>query len=222
MVKTVGVGRPKVPLIDRAAAIAKALEIIDRSGLDSFSIRRLGTELGVNGASLYHHFADKDEILHGVRLLVLREGRVVSPAWKDTWQEQLTTSVSRYREALLRHPNTAPLMLPQAVRPTGLVLRERIIDKMLSEGVPMRYAYAIMDSAETLAFGSALKNPQKLAPREHVNLDGRTDLPTTERASRSAPRTAKALFVLELGALIEGWTTLIERAHEDGGVAADR
>lgn len=208
-------GRPKVPLIDRDVAIAKALEIIDASGLESFSIRRLGRELGVNGASLYHHFADKDEILRGVRLLVLKESRVVPTTWSATWQEHLTTSMVRYREALLRHPNAAPLMLPQAVRPTSLSLAERIITNMTAEGVPLRYAYAIIDSAETLAFGSVMRNPQKRPPREQVDLGGRKDLPNTERAGRLAPRTAKALFLLQLGVLIDGWVERIEREQAE-------
>jgi AcrR family transcriptional regulator len=209
------VGRPKVPLIDRDAAIAKSLEIIDAAGLDAFSIRRLGRELGVNGASLYHHFADKDEILRGVRLLVLKESRVVPTTWSATWREHLTTSMVRYREALLRHPNAAPLMLPQAIRPTSLALGERIITNMVAEGVPLRYAYPIIDSVETLAFGSVMRNPQKRPPRDQIDLAGRKDLPNTERAGRLAPRTAKALFLLELEVLLDGWAALIEREQDD-------
>lgn len=204
-------GRPKVPLIDRDLAIAKALEIIDAEGLDAFSIRRLGSELGVNGASLYHHFADKDDILNGVRVLVLREARVVPLSWKGNWQEHLTTSMSRYRDALLRHPNTAPLMAPQDNRTAGLTLRERLMAKMVAEGVPTRLVHAIIDSAQMLVIGSALVNPQQHSPREHVSLDGRTDLPHTEQAIKSAPRTAKRLFLLELEALLAGWSLLIER-----------
>jgi AcrR family transcriptional regulator len=213
MVKDDRVGRPKVPLIDRDAAIAKALEIIDAQGLDGFSIRGLGSELGVNGASLYHHFADKDEILHGVRLLVLREARVVPLSWKGTWQEHLTTSMSRYREALLRHPNTTPLMVPRGSQTGGLTLRERLMSKMVSEGVPSRFVHAIIDSAEMLVIGSTLFNPQQVPPRAHLNLAGRTDLPETERAARSAPRTAKKLFLLELEALLSGWSELVGREN---------
>jgi AcrR family transcriptional regulator len=208
------VGRPKVPLIDRDAAIAKALEIIDAHGLEGFSIRALGSELGVNGASLYHHFADKDEILHGVRLLVLRQARVVPLSWKGTWQEHLTTSMSRYRDALLRHPNAVPLMVPRGTPASGLTLRERLMSKMVAEGVSTRFVHAIIDSAEVLVIGSTLLNPQQLAPRAHLDLGGRTDLPETEQAARSAPRTAKRLFLLELEALLQGWSLLIER---DGG-----
>src|ERR1700733_10465975 len=112
------VGRPKVPLIGRDAAIEKALEIIDRDGIDGLSIRNLGKELGVNGASLYHHFTDKDEILEGVRHLIMVEARVIFPSSKAaTWRDYARKSGTRYRAALLAHPHAAPIMSPGVIRP---------------------------------------------------------------------------------------------------------
>jgi AcrR family transcriptional regulator len=46
--------RPIVPLISRQGAVHAALGIIDARGLSGLSIRALGAELGVNGASLYY------------------------------------------------------------------------------------------------------------------------------------------------------------------------
>ena len=45
----------------RTRALEEALRIIDDEGLDALSIRRLADVLGVKGASLYHHFKDKDD-----------------------------------------------------------------------------------------------------------------------------------------------------------------
>jgi TetR/AcrR family tetracycline transcriptional repressor len=201
-----------VPVIDRAEVIVKAIEIIDADGLDALSIRRLGKELGVNGASLYHHFQDKEEILQGVRLLVLQEARVLPPTAKGaTWHDYVTRSVARYRAALLRHPNTAPLMAPEIMRPVGLGHRERLVAKMIEEGIPVRYCYPIIDSAETLAFGSALLNPRQLSPRDRFAGRSKDGLPHLDRAIRSTSRSAERLFTLELQALLTGWATTIER-----------
>ena len=205
-------GRPKVPLIDRDEAIAKALELIDLDGIEAFSIRKLGGALGVNGASLYHHFKDKDEILHGVRLLILREARVFLPASKNaTWQDYVAKSVTRYRAALLAHPNAAPLMTPGRMRPIGLAHRDHLVTKMLKDGVPPHYCYPIIDSVETLGFGSALFNPQQLPPGQRFAPLPLDELPGLDLAVRSAFRTADRLFRLELQALLEGWTALIDR-----------
>lgn len=104
-------GRPKVPLVDRDEVITTALGIIDDEGLAALSLRRLGTELGVTGAALYHHFADKEEILRGVAELVLSR-EVIPKISGATWEEYVLQSVTRYRTALLAHPNAAPLMQP--------------------------------------------------------------------------------------------------------------
>src|SRR4051794_25257099 len=105
--------RKNQPVIDRSEVVAKALEIIDRDGLGGFNIRKLGDELAINGTSLYYYCEDKDAILHGVRLMVLREERVnVKPRASSSWRDDIRGGVIAYRRALLRHPNTAPLMAP--------------------------------------------------------------------------------------------------------------
>ncbi|HTR69406.1 MAG TPA: TetR family transcriptional regulator [Mycobacteriales bacterium] len=208
-------GRPKTPLIDREAAIARSLDIIDRDGVDGFSIRKLGTELGVNGASLYHHFKDKDDILEGVKNLVLREAGVVFRDTPDmTWQEHVTRSVTRYRKALLNHPNTAPLMAPDAMRPHAAEAHDYLIRKMTEDGVPSKYAYAILESVETLAYGSAALNPRKLRPAQRFSSRA-GDTPSLAGALRVGPKSADGLFQLELSALLEGWTTLVR--NDNGG-----
>ncbi|HTC82023.1 MAG TPA: helix-turn-helix domain-containing protein, partial [Acidimicrobiia bacterium] len=55
--------RPSKPLISKDASARAALEIIDAEGLEALSLERLAKELGVRAPSLYHHFADKAEIL---------------------------------------------------------------------------------------------------------------------------------------------------------------
>ena len=58
--------RPSKPLISRASAVQASIEIIDAEGLDAFSLPRLAKHMGVRAPSLYHHFADKNEILTAI------------------------------------------------------------------------------------------------------------------------------------------------------------
>jgi AcrR family transcriptional regulator len=209
--------RPKVPLIDRTEVVAKALEIIDRDGLGGFSIRRIGRELGVNGASLYHHFSDKDAILHGVAMLIIQESHVGErPRRADSWQDYVRRTTAGYRRSLLRHPNAAPLMAPTIVlRPFSFRLRDRVASKLLEEGVPARLAFPIIDSLETLAYSSALLNPAQLAPQTRLRPRPDDEVPALTRSMRAAPRSPHRLFDLQLEALIEGWTALVERDRDD-------
>jgi len=51
--------------LSRAEIARAALEMVDRDGVDRFSMRRLADELGVTTMAVYHHFENKAEILQG-------------------------------------------------------------------------------------------------------------------------------------------------------------
>ncbi|ADP81413.1 TetR/AcrR family transcriptional regulator [Pseudofrankia inefficax] len=204
-------GRPTAPLVDRDDAISRALDIIDRDGLKALSLRRLGSDLGVSAAALYHHFADKQEILRGVVDLVFAT-EIVTPVESESWEEHVLHSIARYRAALVAHPNAAPLMTlggPSAP-PLDNVPREFIVRKMLKEGVPERYCYPIIESAAMLAFGSAMMNPKQLSPAERFQLDESTKVAGLRRVIDGTYETATELFSLELRALIRGWRAILE------------
>ena len=100
--------RPKVPLISRRKALDEAaLGIIDNGGLKALSIRRLGEVMNVNGASLYHHFASKDEILVGVTQLALAD--VTAPrSDSDNWRVWLPLNAYLHAAGPDRSPGTHP------------------------------------------------------------------------------------------------------------------
>src|SRR5258708_6497761 len=52
--------------LTRERVIEAAVELADRGGIESLSMRKLGQELGVEGMALYRHVRAKDAILDGV------------------------------------------------------------------------------------------------------------------------------------------------------------
>ncbi len=64
---TAHAGRP--PLA-RDAIVARAIEIVDESGVDSLSLRSLAGDLGVSAPALYDHIESKESLLR----LMAREG----------------------------------------------------------------------------------------------------------------------------------------------------
>jgi AcrR family transcriptional regulator len=148
--------RPKVPLISRRAALEAALDIVDTEGLDALSIRRLGTALNVNGASLYHHFENKEDILIGVAQLALED--VVAPrSESDNWRTWLPMNANRTRQALVAHPELIPLMLQR--HKLGIGTRElgASVVHMEREGVPIETIAPLIHSLELLAIMCALE-----------------------------------------------------------------
>jgi AcrR family transcriptional regulator len=105
-----GPARKRRPALDRRRIAVEALRIIDGDGLDGLSMRRLGTELGVEGMAIYHHFHSKAELLDGVLELLLEEMEPPPPAF-GTPLERLRATFESTRAVAVRHPH-AFLLLP--------------------------------------------------------------------------------------------------------------
>ena len=50
----------------REDVVGRALAVLDDHGLADLTMRRLGSELGVQPSALYHHFANKQALLAAV------------------------------------------------------------------------------------------------------------------------------------------------------------
>ncbi|WP_030451744.1 TetR/AcrR family transcriptional regulator [Herbidospora cretacea] len=147
--------RPKVPLISRRKVLETALAIVDEEGLDALSIRRLGEALNVNGASLYHHFRNKDEILDGVTQLALESVEFPVPD-HPSWRVWLPLTAYRTRAALVAHPGLIPVMLRRASL-GGTPEAEALVARLRREGVPLGIIAPVTESLELLAVTSALQ-----------------------------------------------------------------
>ena len=69
----VGRAHPQRLPLTRQRIAEAALRVIDREGLNALTMKRLGSELGVEAMSLYFHFSKKEEILDEVVDLLFRE-----------------------------------------------------------------------------------------------------------------------------------------------------
>ncbi|MFJ6897486.1 TetR/AcrR family transcriptional regulator C-terminal domain-containing protein [Streptomyces hokutonensis] len=112
--KVRGTGRGRRLGLTRDKVIDAALTAIDRDGPDSFSLRKLAGELGVEVMSLYNHVPNKDALLDGVAEVLLG-GVDLSGADTGTWQERVRAYAAAFRAAALRHPKAFTLVL---TRPT--------------------------------------------------------------------------------------------------------
>jgi AcrR family transcriptional regulator len=51
--------------LSRRRMLEAAVRFVDREGLEALSMRKLGSELGVEAMSLYHHVPNKGALLDG-------------------------------------------------------------------------------------------------------------------------------------------------------------
>jgi AcrR family transcriptional regulator len=177
------VARPKIPLISKRAALEAALDIIDTEGIDALSIRRLAERLGVNGASLYHHFQNKEEIVVGAAKLALEEVRVPQ-GHEEPWQVWLLRNARRLRAAFRDHPDLVPVMLRREPLGIGTSQIDATFAMLAEEGVPIGAIAPMMEALELYAIGSAL----------HESNAG-----TTKPDPKRAPHMAEAEAARALG-----------------------
>jgi AcrR family transcriptional regulator len=81
--------------------VGAAIELADRDGIESISMRRLAQELGVEAMSLYTHVRSKDDLLDGMADAVV--GEIPLSAGGADWKASLRQMVFAARGVMLRH-----------------------------------------------------------------------------------------------------------------------
>ncbi|MDF2739653.1 MAG: putative transcriptional regulator, TetR family protein [Actinomycetia bacterium] len=138
---------PRLPLT-RERVLATAVALADRGGIGSLSMRKLAQELGVEAMSLYHHVANKDDILDGLVDVVFSE--IDLPSGEEGWRAAMRRRAISAREALRRHPWATGLM---ESRPTpgaaNLRHHDAVLGVLRGAGFPVElaaHAYSLLDS----------------------------------------------------------------------------
>lgn len=90
-------------LLTQGEIVTTAIGIADREGIEAVSMRRVARELGVGAMTLYHHVADKDELIELMADAISAEMLVPEP-FPDGWREGMREIAHRTRETFARHP----------------------------------------------------------------------------------------------------------------------
>src|SRR6478672_10158136 len=93
----------------RADVVEQALAVLDRYGLADLTMRRLGTELGVQPSALYHHFANKQTLLAAVADEILARGQRPLPQATD-WEGRAVAVCVTLRDAMLAYRDGAEVV----------------------------------------------------------------------------------------------------------------
>lgn len=154
--------RPSTPLITRATAVAASIEIIDTEGLEAFSLPRLAKHLGVRAPSLYHHFADKNEILTAIARHIAGKS-VIKPRRQPgpDWPEYFVSLALNFRQSVLRHRNAAPILVEHLPREVLIDSFEDAARFLADSGVPVHLHLQILDGIEMLCIGAVMAEPMR-------------------------------------------------------------
>ena len=120
--------------LERGEIAAKALELIDRDGLEALSMRKLGSALGVEAMALYYHFQNKAELLDGVLELLVGEIEKPAPGSLPPLK-RLRRIFENLRQIAIDHPHAFILFPTRRFRTrTSLEFYERLLQTFCDAG----------------------------------------------------------------------------------------
>jgi AcrR family transcriptional regulator len=145
-------------------------------------MRLLAERLSTSTATLYRHFAGKDELMVFVvdRLFTGAGDRPAGdpPPTADrptggrptgeqtsTWQDAARRASFGFRQLLSRHPNVLPLLVAQVpIGPNGLAARERMVATLVGYGFAPRLAARAYTTIAHYVVGFAVQQHAPGAP----------------------------------------------------------
>jgi AcrR family transcriptional regulator len=146
---TTGVGRAaqRIPL-NRELVLQAAVALADESGSESLSMRKLGEAVGVEAMSLYHHVANKDDLLDGMIDVVF--GEIELPSDTGEWKRAMRERALSARRILSRH-GWAIRFMESRTSPGPATLRhhDAVLGCLRNAGfsVPLAaHAFSLLDS----------------------------------------------------------------------------
>jgi AcrR family transcriptional regulator len=134
--------------LSRRQVLLAAVELADRDGLGSLSMRSLARHVGVEAMSLYHHVANKEALLDGMVDIVFSE--IHLPRSDRDWTDEMRRRSASGREALTRHRWAIGLMDSRSEPgPETLRHHDAVLGCLRAGGFPVRlaaHAIAVLDA----------------------------------------------------------------------------
>ncbi len=134
--------------LSRDRVLRAAVTVADAGGLGSLTIRSLAHDLGVKPMSVYHHVANKEEILDGIVDLVFTE--IDLPSVRGEWREEMARRAHSARRVLRRHPWAIALLESRSSPgPASLAHHDAVLGTLRAAGFSPEltaHAYALLDA----------------------------------------------------------------------------
>jgi AcrR family transcriptional regulator len=142
--------------LDRERILGAAERIVGSEGLSKLTMRRIGTELGVDPTAIYRHYRNKQAMLDALAERAFATGPELDPSqsWRDQMRGLVAHAFARYRA----HPDLGILLARQPDTLPGL---ERLSEQILSllidgAGMELRAAAELSHQFENHVVGCGL------------------------------------------------------------------
>ena len=133
-----------------------AVDLADRGGLESLTMRRLADQLGVGAMSLYYYVPNKDELITGMVDIVFSEIEV--PATDLDWKTAMRRRAISTRDALIRHRWAVGLMESREMPgPESFRVHNAVLGILREGGFSIEMTIQALSVQDAYIYGFALQ-----------------------------------------------------------------
>ena len=145
-------GRDPRMLLNRDRVLRGAMDLADRHGIESLTMRELGRWLGVEAASLYNHVSGKDDLLDGMTEIVVAEIDV--PTRDADWKHAMRRRATSALDVFSRHPWASSLIdSRQGIGPARLAYVDGVLGVLLGAGFSAEAAANAFMTLDSYIYG---------------------------------------------------------------------
>ncbi len=141
--------------LSRQRILNAAIKVADTAGIQSLSMRKVADELHVEAMSLYHHVANKGEMLDGIVDTLF--SKIELPDQQKNWKDAMRTRAHSVRSVLAAHPWAIELMdsrntsgpSTEAIQTATLVHHNAMLGSLRNGGFSVAmsaHAFSVIDS----------------------------------------------------------------------------
>jgi AcrR family transcriptional regulator len=169
MRSTAGDGTSTGAPLDVERIVEVACHIVERDGLAGLSMRKLGAELGVDPMAVYHHVADKRELLSLVTARTIGAMSLSDPG--GPWEERVRAWALAYFDVVARHRDlTLAGLADPAIAAGGAPSTDALVAAIADSGAPADVvepiAFLVVDAVHGAALSSAVDDAHARRLRE--------------------------------------------------------
>jgi TetR/AcrR family transcriptional regulator, tetracycline repressor protein len=158
--------------LNRRRIVVEAVALLDESGFEGVTLRKLAKRLGVQAPTLYWHVRNKAALVTAIAEAILEQEftQLHPPEAGERWQDWLIGIAERLRRAMLAHPDGARVVSAAQLSLTMAAISELAMSTLVDRKIPLREARLTVLAVERFTIGHVL---EEQAPR--LDEDALTD-----------------------------------------------
>ncbi len=151
---------PPAVNLDRQAVVRTALRVLDKTGLDGLTVRKIASELHVQAPALYWHFKNKQELLDEMATTVLADSVREQGMPRDdlSWSAWASEHAHGFRRTLLRYRDGARMFSGRYLTDSSLYApMEAALRKFTEAGFSLPEAAGVLNTLYCYVVGFTIE-----------------------------------------------------------------